>query len=125
MIKKQHTALAGIALVALVGLAGCGDTKPPAESKASSCASPGKTVTVEVGSFVFNPATVKVAACDEVVWKNTHTQPHTSTGTGSQRWSSGNIQPGATSDPVAFDKAGTYTYICALHPFMKGTVEVS
>jgi plastocyanin len=56
---------------------------------------------------------------------NAHDQAHTSTGTGDQDWSTGNIQPGASSEPVTFDDAGTFTYICALHPFMKGEVEVS
>ena len=54
-----------------------------------------------------------------------HDQPHTASGNGDQRWDTANIAPGDTSDPVTFDEAGSYTYICGLHPFMEGTVEVS
>ena len=86
---------------------------------------PGTTVTVEIPEFAFSPTPVQVKACDSVVWENTHTQAHTSTGKGDKAWSTGNIADGATSDPVLFDQTGSFAYICALHPFMKGTVEVS
>ena len=141
MIRTPRTLLAAAALLAVVGIAGCGDTQPPADAasattttaagstskgQASDCsATPGTTVKVKIGAFMFQPATIKVAACDKVAWSNTHTQAHTSTGTGQQRWSTGNIQPGTTSDPIVFDTPGTFTYICALHPFMMGTVEVA
>lgn len=116
-----------VAVLGVATLAGCGDTTPNGPSaKATDCtASPGQTVTVEIPEFKFSPTPVKVSACDSVVWKNTADQAHTSTGNGDQSWSSGNITPGSTSEAVLFAKAGSFTYICALHPFMKGTVEVS
>ncbi|MEO7429642.1 MAG: plastocyanin/azurin family copper-binding protein [Acidimicrobiales bacterium] len=127
---------AAIALLGLAGLAGCGDTtpdKPAADKPAASgsgaavdCAAhPGKTVTVEIPEFKFAPNPVQIAACDSVVWKNTADQAHTSTGKGAQAWSTGNITPGSASEPVLFADAGSFAYICALHPFMKGAVEVS
>lgn len=122
---------AAIALIGLAGLAGCGNTTPnkPAASgsgAAVDCAAhPGKTVNVEIPEFKFAPNPVQIAACDSVVWKNSADQAHTSTGKGAQAWSTGNITPGSTSEPVLFADAGSFAYICALHPFMKGTVEVS
>lgn len=89
------------------------------------CATPGETVTVDIGDFEFLPERVQVAACDEIVWNNTHTQPHTSTGNGDASWSTGNIAAAVESDPIAFDTPGEFAYMCALHPFMKGVVEVS
>lgn len=138
MIATPRTFLFGTAFASLLALTACGDTNAPAETSpttadadgagaaAADCsASGGATVNVDIGDFAFEPATVKVAACDEVTWTNTHTQPHTSTGTGDQQWSTDNVQPGDTAAGVLFETPGTYTYICALHPFMKGTVEVS
>jgi plastocyanin len=85
----------------------------------------GGTVTVAIGDFVYDPEPVEIHAGDAVVWENTHTQAHTSTGNGDFDWNTGNIAAGDTSDPVTFDEPGTYSYTCALHPFMEGTVEVS
>jgi len=66
-----------------------------------------------------------VNACDEIVWSNTHDQAHTSTRSGDLGWSTDNIAAGAQSEPIVFDTPGELTYMCALHPFMTGTVEVS
>ena len=116
-----------IAILIGVGTAACGDTEPPdGAAEPVDCGErTGETVVVEVGDFAFDPTPVQVETCDEVVWRNAHTQAHTSTGNGDERWSTGNIAPGAESEPIVFEAAGDLTYICALHPFMKGTVEVS
>ena len=123
---------AGTAVAVLIGISGCGDTTPDGAAAADEGAeaidcgtNPGKTVTVSIGDFVFDPTPVEVETCDSVVWTNDHDQPHTSTGNGDQAWSSGNLQPGASSDPVLFEAAGELAYICALHPFMEGTVTVA
>ena len=84
---------------------------------------PGRLRIVRNGKLDPNPVAVHV--CDSIVWKNTHDQPHTATGNGDVTWNTGTIVPDAESEPVLFDQAGELTYICALHPFMKGTVEVS
>jgi plastocyanin len=130
--RSRLLAPALLAIVAL-GLAACGDTSEPDDAAAddaaddggAECSTPGETVTVNIGDFLFDPTPVQIGACDSVVWHNGHTQPHTSTGTGEQAWNTGNVAPDADSEPVAFETAGTYAYICALHPFMKGTVEVA
>ncbi|MGH9084520.1 MAG: cupredoxin domain-containing protein [Acidimicrobiales bacterium] len=125
-MRRPTTSLASLAALATLVLAGCGDTtsddgSPAASGGASDC----ETVTVQIPEFAFAPDPVEISACDSVVWENTHTQAHTSTGQGAQQWSTGNIAAGATSDPVTFEAPGELTYICALHPFMTGTVLVS
>ena len=119
------------AVLGLVILGACGgDSDVPSAAAGgpakTACDTPGRTVTVDIGAFVFEPTPVDIERCDSVVWKNTHDQAHTSTGDGTQKWSTGNIAPGETSaEPVQFPAEGTFTYICALHPFMKGTVTVA
>lgn len=138
MRRTTRILTATLALSALTGLAACGDTTDDESTDTTTaesgdtgggapadCSTPGETVTVEIPEFAFEPDPIEISTCDEVVWKNTHDQPHTSTGNGDQSWSTGNLQTDAESDPVAFEAAGSYTYMCALHPFMKGTVEVS
>lgn len=117
-----------LACIAVVGLAACGDATgdaAPAGGAVDCDGRAGSTVTVDIGDFVFQPETISVRTCDSIVWRNTHDQAHTSTGNGESVWSTGNIAPGAESDPILFDTPGRLTYICALHPFMTGVAEVS
>lgn len=120
---RRLTLLAAV----MIGVAaGCGDTTADEDASSDGCgADGGTTVTVEIPEFVFDPTPVEIDACDSVVWSNTHDQAHTSTGKGDKAWSTDNIAAGSESDPVRFDEAGTFAYICALHPFMQGTVEVT
>gem|GEM_PF-6174580 len=143
MIRPTKSLLAALTLAGLVGLGACsndsGNDAAPAETTqatettdstaggdAVDCgATPGSAVTVEIPDFEFNPNPVQVSTCDEIVWSNTHDQAHTSTGNAGFSWSTNNIAPGSQSEPIVFDTPGEFTYMCALHPFMKGTVEVS
>jgi plastocyanin len=113
--------------VVLLGVAACGDTTADEDSTSTAgCeAGDGTTVTVEIPEFAFDPTPVEIEPCDSVVWENTHDQAHTSTGKGDKAWSTGNLTAGSTSEPVRFDEPGSYAYICALHPFMQGTVDVA
>ena len=77
--------------------------------------------TVGIADFTFTPASVNIPVGGSVVWTNNDKQQHTATSAGN--FDAGAIQPG-TSTTVAFDKAGSFTYICSFHPFMTGTVVV-
>jgi plastocyanin len=138
MRRSTRTLTAAFALSAAVALTACGDrgddtaartastAAAPSAGAATDCAAqPGTTVTVEIGDFTFAPDPVRVHPCDQVVWHNGHDQAHTSSADAGARWNTGNIAPSASSAPVPFDQAGTYAYHCALHPFMKATVEVA
>lgn len=129
MARSHRSVAVALAAAGILTSAACGDTGEEtgaAVAEGTDCGSdPGQTVTVEIPEFAFDPDPVSVDRCDSIVWVNAHTQPHTSTGEGGDAWSTGSIAPGEASDPVRFDEAGTRTYICALHPFMTGTVEVS
>jgi plastocyanin len=60
-------------------------------------------------------ATVKVTNKDSVT--------HTLTATGGQ-FNTGDIGAGQTKTFTAPSKAGTYSYICNIHQYMKGTIVV-
>jgi plastocyanin len=102
-----------------------GDEVVGANGEPVDCDQSDQVVTVEIGDFEFLPTPVQVDLCDAVVWSNVHSQPHTSTGNGDVSWSTGNIAAAADSDPIVFDTPGEFAYMCALHPFMKGVVEVT
>jgi plastocyanin len=77
--------------------------------------------TVTIRGFAFSPKTVTVGVGDTVTWRNEDDTAHTATDSG--KFNTGDIGPGAAKS-VTFNAAGTYGYICAIHPTMTGTVVV-
>jgi plastocyanin len=78
--------------------------------------------TVHIKNFKFVPATLAVAPGSTVTFINDDQEPHTVTATNhsfdsegldtNQKWNH------------TFAKAGTFAYICELHPYMHGTITV-
>jgi plastocyanin len=87
--------------------------------KASASAT---SLSVTVGDYFFRPAKLTTHVGDIVVWTNKGDVPegHTVTGDGLD---SGVFKEGETFSHK-FSKAGTVSYVCTLHPNMKGSVEV-
>jgi LPXTG-motif cell wall-anchored protein len=83
----------------------------------------GQTMTVSIEDFFFSPANMTVAPGTTVTWVNNGQAPHTSTADDGA-WDSGTLQPGE-SFSFTFDQAGTYTYLCSIHPDMTGAITVS
>ena len=80
------------------------------------------THTIVMEGVAFQPATITVDAGDTVVWVNKDAFPHTATAQ-DKSFDSGEIGPAKTWKLVA-KKKGTFAYVCAYHPTMKGTVIV-
>jgi plastocyanin len=84
----------------------------------------GATVDVAVIDFAFQPANVAVASGTAVRWRNSGSQPHTTT-SATGLWDSGVMNSGAQFT-FRFDQPGSYPYLCTIHPaLMRGTVVVS
>jgi len=81
--------------------------------------------TVKIKGMAYEPATLEVAVGDTVLWVNEDLVPHTATSVvdGKKVFDSGEFPPKASWKWVAA-KAGTFPYVCLLHPTMKGTVIV-
>jgi plastocyanin len=77
--------------------------------------------TVEITGFAFKPATLRTAVGSTVTWRNADAAPHTATG---QQFSSPQLRKGGTYRR-RFMKPGTYAYLCALHPAMRGKIVVA
>jgi plastocyanin len=82
-------------------------------------------VTIEARDFFFSPDTVSIQVGDTVTWTNA--QGFHNVLLGDSRIN----QPGFPNDPAwnpppsrTFDAAGSYTFICEVHPGMTGTVNV-
>lgn len=78
---------------------------------------------VAIIDFTYQPSTVRTAVGDPVRWTNQDSAVHTVTSDGDGPLDSGDLAEGEVYE-ATFDSAGTYAYLCTIHPFMKGTVEV-
>jgi plastocyanin len=76
---------------------------------------------VAISGFTFSPRTVTVNVGDTVTWTNSDAQAHTATS--GNAWSTGDIANGDSAS-ITMRTAGTFEYICAIHPQMTGTVVV-
>lgn len=90
---------------------------------ASAGATQSTTVKVEIRNFAFGPKALTIHAGTRVVWTNLDEEPHTVTSAGGTFKSSAALDTD-DSYAVTFARAGTYTYYCAIHPMMVGTVVV-
>ena len=80
-------------------------------------------MTVSIQDFSFNPGQITVAPGTTVTWTNQGPSPHTTTADDGS-WDSGLLQQGEDFS-FTFDKPGTYTYHCSIHPDMTASVKVS
>lgn len=75
------------------------------------------------GGSSFNPATVNVAGGTTVTWVNEDSVPHTVTSR-EGLFDSGTLTPRGAFR-YKFEKPGTYSYFCKVHPSMTGQVVVA
>ena len=83
---------------------------------------PGTQVTMK--DIKFNPGSVTIKAGGKVTWTNDDSVGHDVTGDDFESGSPGGIDGGSTFSHT-FKKAGTYNYVCSVHPGMEGTVKVT
>jgi plastocyanin len=78
---------------------------------------------VTIKDFKFGPASVSVKVGDTITWTNQDVAPHTATASDGS-FDTGSLSQGKSGSHT-FTTAGTFPYICSIHPNMKGTVTVA
>lgn len=98
------------------------ETAPPVAAPTTP-ATPqeGGPATVDISGFEFTPTNQRVARGVPVRWVNADAAPHTATGDG---WDTGRLGQGE-SGTITFDRPGTFSYVCAIHPAMTGNIIVT
>jgi plastocyanin len=113
MTMKSYRPLLAAAGLALLGWGGL---------RAPSAAQTAEPPRIVVKNFMFQPMSLTVKAGSTVTWTNMDEEPHTVVS------SSGLFRSSAldTKDSFSFkfDKAGTYGFVCSIHPQMVGTIVV-
>jgi plastocyanin len=133
-----------LALAAL-GIAGCGGGDDSGSTTATETTEQGEATTeagddsaggsapapsgdaalsekVEIVDFAYDPDPVTIEEGGKVIWQNEDSAPHTATADDGS-FDTGTLEEGKLKSEN-FKEAGTYTYICSIHPEMHGTVEV-
>ncbi|OBA61746.1 amidase [Mycobacterium sp. 1100029.7] len=127
-LRRHSVAVLTLSLV----LAGCSSARPtaaprPSMSMAStSVTAPAAPVSgdqVTIDGFAFAPATLTIKAGSTVTWTNRDEEPHTVAASDGSFHSPG-MGTGAVFTHT-FPSAGTFDYVCSIHPMMRGTVVVT
>ena len=84
---------------------------------------PKPNVTVKIHNFKFEPAILKIGSGETVKFTNVDEEPHTVTSKDGAFDSK--ALDSSESWTHTFTATGTFPYICAIHPFMQGTVIVT
>ncbi|HET6635603.1 MAG TPA: cupredoxin domain-containing protein [Streptomyces sp.] len=127
----------GASLVLLTALAGCSgggggsssSSSTPSASKTasspSSSPSKGGRATITISDFTFKPSKLTVAPGAKVTVVNEDSATHTVTATDKDKsFDTGDIAGGEKATFTAPSTAGSYSYECTIHPFMKATLTV-
>ena len=106
--------------------AGTADTGVPSEESEQTVikeATAAKTVTIDIANFEFKTPVVTIKKGDTVKWTQRDSVGHTVTSDNNVWESSPTLKSGETFEHM-FMEAGTFTYHCTPHPYMKGKVIV-
>jgi len=102
-----------MSLASLSGNYGMGSARKPAGPSS-----------VAIAEFLFGPQKMSVKQGQTITWTNVDDSPHQVTVQGQTEYRSPVLLKGQTTS-LTFAHAGTYDYICGLHPGMRGSVEVT
>jgi plastocyanin len=136
---NPKTLCTSVLMAVVFGLSACGggddtDTStvtesvesPSEESSGAGATAPGgeapRAAKVEIVDFAYDPDPVTVQVGGKVIWLNQDSAAHTATAEDGS-FDTGTLEEGKLKSET-FKQAGTYEYICQIHPGMHGVVEV-
>jgi plastocyanin len=128
---RQRLALIGVAAVITVlaaafavGRGVASDTGGASSAAVGTTTSPpsGSAAAEVIKDFTFTPSTATVKVGSAVTWTNQDPFAH-SVKSADGSFVSQNLDQGQTFT-ATFTTAGTFAYVCGIHPFMSGTIVV-
>ena len=111
-----------IPMVAALGLVGCGgDDK---EGNGSGSGPLSGEAPVRIVNFEFKPQKVVVTPGTKVTWTNEDTQIHDIKDTSPLATPVSPPMSKGDTFSISYPEPGSYSYVCGVHPYMTGSVEV-
>jgi plastocyanin len=103
--------------------------EPPPQEKPDPGPEADGDVVIAMADFSFDPFEVAVAPGAQMTWSNGGSAPHTATFDEVEGQveglDTGTVAPGDRVTLTAPDAPGSYSYLCTIHPQMRGVVVVS
>ena len=124
-MRSRAYTLLSTAAVAAVLVTGCGGggSGPSAGAAPSAGGSSGTSSAITISNFKFSPGTLRVQDGARIKVANDDSAAHTVTADDGHSFDSGNVDSGASAT-IRAPAAGSYSYHCTIHPFMKGKLVV-
>jgi plastocyanin len=119
---KKILAIMGMGAVVvalLAGLAILASAQSPAPISAAPAA---RGAEVEINNFAFSPSTLTVPVGAQVTWTNKDEIPHNVVSP--DKTIKSKVLDTNEKFTFVFTQPGTFTYICTIHPRMRGTIVV-
>jgi plastocyanin len=123
LIVALATVTAACALFAVIAGVTSDDDDGNVSATPSETVTTGAGAEVDIQDFAFGPQEIQVAVGDTVTWKNLDPFAH-SVRAGDKTFGSDPLDQGATFS-FTFAAAGSFAYVCGIHPSMSGTVVVA
>ena len=114
----RRTLAAAAAIFLVLGAAGAVAQQPPVPQQVAAT----NDAEITIQNFHFMPETMTVKAGTAVTWMNRDEEPHNVVSL--DRVFRSKAIDGGEKFTATFDKPGTYKYICAVHPQMRGQIVV-
>lgn len=128
LTSLRRTTAVAVGLLLATVLAACGSSGGASGSSnqpATTAAPVSGATTVTIKDFAFHPASLTVTPGTKVTFVQEDSVVHNATATGANSFKTPNLNVGQKYT-VTFTKAGTYHYICTIHPtLMHGTIVVT
>jgi plastocyanin len=100
------------------------DTSGASPTAAASPTTAGGRDSITISNFMFSPMTITVAPGATITVTNKDSAAHTLTSTDGTTFNSGIINQNQTKTITVPTKPGKYSYICNIHQYMVGTINV-
>lgn len=115
--KSLRLAVLGMPMIVALLLLSAGSFSVKANEQPSTA-----STEVKIDNFSFGPQTLTVPVGATVTWTNRDDIPHTVVSTDGVFKSK--VRDTDEKFSYTFDKAGTYSYFCSIHPKMTGKIVV-
>jgi plastocyanin len=119
MTRSLSIPILGAVLMIGLGTIGTGRTNSTANAQEKS-----STMEVKIDNFSFGPTTLTIPVGTTVTWTNRDDIPHTVVSTDDPKTFKSKVLDTDEKFSYTFNKAGTFSYFCSIHPKMTGKVVV-